>query len=50
MEKKLIRVRDIMRTHFEFVDRKDTVRVALTKMETTRARALIVDKRNADDE
>lgn len=50
MENKLIRVRDIMRTHFEFVDRKETVRVALAKMETTRARALIVDKRNADDE
>ena len=50
MEKKLIRVRDIMRTHFEFVERKETVRSALAKMEKTRARALIVDKRNADDE
>ena len=50
MEKKLIRVRDIMRTRFEFVERKETVRSALAKMEKTRARALIVDKRNADDE
>jgi len=50
MEKKLIRVRDIMRTRFEFVDRKETVRVALAKMENTRARALIVDKKHSDDE
>jgi len=50
MEKKLIRVRDIMRTHFEFVDRKETVRAALAKMEKTNARALIVDKRNENDE
>jgi len=50
MEKKMIRVRDIMRIHFEFADRKETVRSALTKMEKTKARALIVDKRNADDE
>ena len=50
MEKKLIRVRDIMRTRFEVVDRKETVRAALAKMENTRARALIVDKKNDDDE
>jgi len=50
MEKKLIRVRDIMRTHFEFVDQKETVRAALAKMEKTNARALIVDKRNENDE
>ena len=50
MEKKLIRVRDIMRTHFEFVDRKETVRAALAKMEKTNARALIVDKRSENDE
>lgn len=50
MEKKLIRVRDIMRTRFEYIDGTDTIRVALEKMQTTDARILIVNKRHANDE
>ncbi|MGB5306941.1 MAG: CBS domain-containing protein [Gammaproteobacteria bacterium] len=50
MDKKLIRVRDIMRTQFEYIDGTDTIRTALEKMETSDARILIVNKRHADDE
>ena len=50
MEKKLIRVRDIMRTRFEYIDGIDTVKAALEKMETSDARMLIVNKRHEDDE
>ena len=50
MEKKLIRVRDIMRTRFEYIDGVDTVSTALKKMETSDARILIVNKRHANDE
>jgi CBS domain-containing protein len=50
MENRFIKVQDIMRTRFEFVDRNETVRTALSKMENTNARALIVDKRDDRDE
>ncbi|MGD2055915.1 MAG: CBS domain-containing protein [Gammaproteobacteria bacterium] len=50
MEKKLIRVKDIMRTQFETVERNETVRNALSKMKNSNTRALIVNKRNENDE
>jgi len=50
MEKKIIRVRDIMRTHFGRIERTETVRVALSMMQDSNARALIVNKRDENDE
>lgn len=50
MEKKIIRVRDIMRKHFGRIDRKETVRTALSMMQDSNARALIVNKRDENDE
>ena len=50
MEKKTIRVKDIMRTHFGCIDRRETVRTALSMMQDSNARALIVNKRDAEDE
>lgn len=50
MEKKTIRVQDIMRTHFGRIDRRETVRTALSMMQDSNARALIVNKRDEDDE
>jgi predicted transcriptional regulator len=50
MEKKTIRVKDIMRTHFGRIDRRETVRTALSMMQDSNARALIVNKRDENDE
>jgi len=50
MEKKTIRVKDIMRTHFGRIDRRETVRTALSMMADSNARALIVNKRDEEDE
>jgi predicted transcriptional regulator len=50
MENKIIRVKDIMRTHFGRIDRRETVRTALSMMQDSNARALIVNKRDEDDE
>ena len=50
MEKKTIRVKDIMRTHFGCIDRRETVRTALSMMQDSNARALIVNKRDKEDE
>jgi predicted transcriptional regulator len=50
MEKKIIRVKDIMRTHFGRIDRRETVRTALSMMQDSNARALIVNKRDENDE
>ena len=50
MEKKTIRVKDIMRTHFGRIDRRETVRTALSMMQDSNARALIVNKRDEEDE
>jgi len=47
---KIIRVRDVMKTKFDWVDGKDTVQSALLKMEHQDTHALIVNKRNDDDE
>jgi CBS domain-containing protein len=50
MEKKTIRVQEIMRTHFGCIDRRETVRTALSMMQDSNARALIVNKRDEEDE
>ena len=50
MEKKTIRVQEIMRTHFGRIDRRETVRTALSMMQDSNARALIVNKRDEEDE
>jgi len=50
MTKKTIVVKDIMRTNFARIDRKETVRTALSMMAESNARALIVNKRDEKDE
>ena len=50
MEKKIIRVKDIMRTRFGRIDRRETVRTAISMMQDSNARALIVNKRDEEDE
>ena len=49
-ERKIIRVRDVMKTSFDMVDRLDTIASALEKMEYVETKTLIVNKRNDDDE
>ena len=49
-EPRLIRVRDVMKTEFDLVDGKLTVKDALLGMKHPETRALIIDKMHADDE
>ena len=46
----LVRVRDVMKTEFDTVDRMDTVSQALETMRHHDTKSLIVKKRNEDDE
>jgi len=48
--RKIIRVREVMKTDFDMVDGKLTVFDALEKMRHVDTKSLIVDKRNDDDE
>ena len=48
--KKIIRVREVMKTDYDLVDGKITVEQALTLMQHVDTKSLIVDKRNDDDE
>jgi predicted transcriptional regulator len=48
--KSIIRVRDVMRTDFDLVDGMDTVANALTTAKSIESKAMIVDKRDEDDE
>ena len=48
--KKLIRVRDVMKTSYDLVDGMDTVADALKKMAHVETKMLIVDKRHDNDE
>jgi predicted transcriptional regulator len=50
MSKKLIRVRDIMKTDFDMVEGMSTVADALEKMHFVDTKTLIVNKRHDDDE
>jgi len=49
-EKPIIRVRDVMKTNFDLVDRMTTVAEAIKSMKRLNTKALIVDKRHSDDE
>jgi len=49
-ERKITRIRDIMKTRFDVVDGMDTIATALNKMRHIDTKCLIVDKRHADDE
>jgi len=49
-DRQTVRVRDVMKREFDLVDGKLTVREALDGMRHEETRALIVDKRNPDDE
>ena len=46
----MIRVRDVMKTNFDIVDGKMTVKEALYKMKHIDTKSLIVEKRNDNDE
>ena len=50
MSKKVIRVRDIMKTEFDMVEGMSTVADALEKMRYVDTKTLIVNKRHDDDE
>lgn len=45
-----MRVKDVMKREFDLVDGKLTVKEALLGMKHSETRALIIDKRDADDE
>ena len=49
-ERKVIRVRDVMKADFDTVDGLDTVATALKRMKHTETKCLIVNKRHDDDE
>lgn len=49
-ERKVVRVRDVMKTGYDLVDGMTTVKDALSKMRHIETKCLIVDKRHADDE
>ena len=49
-ERKVIRVRHVMKTKVDIVDGMTTVKEALTTMKHTETKALIVNKRHEDDE
>ncbi|WP_456417003.1 CBS domain-containing protein [Thiolapillus sp.] len=48
--KKLIRVREVMKTRFDMVSGMSTVAEALQQMQHIETKSLIVDKRQEDDE
>ena len=50
IHKKLVRVREVMKTSFDVVDGKMTVMEALDRMKHIDTKALIVEKRNDNDE
>jgi predicted transcriptional regulator len=49
-EKRITRVRDVMKSNFDLVDGRSTVMEALKKMKHVETKSLIVDKRHDDDE
>lgn len=48
--RKIVRVRDVMKTEFDVIDGMTTVADALCKMKHVETKALIVDKRHENDE
>ncbi len=49
-ERKVVRVRDVMKSGFDMIDGKLTVADALKTMQHVETKCLIVDKRHEDDE
>lgn len=49
-DRKIIRVKDVMKDKVDIVDGKMTVKEALDKMKHVETKSLIVEKRNDDDE
>jgi len=49
-EKKLVQVKDVMKTKFDIIDGMNTVQEALQKMHYVSTKCLIIDKRHAHDE
>jgi len=49
-ERKIVRVRDVMKTRVDMVDGRTTVADALHMMKHVETKCLIVNKRHADDE
>ena len=49
-ERKVVRVRDVMKAKFDMVDGKMTIMDALRTMKHVETKSLIVDKRNENDE
>jgi len=49
-EREIIRVRDVMKSNFDMIDGRVTVMEALRTMKHVETKALVVDKRNEDDE
>jgi len=49
-EKKLVRVRDVMKSEFDIVDGKMTVKDVLKTMKHIETKSLLVEKRHDDDE
>lgn len=49
-ERKVIRVRDVMKKEFDMIDGRVTVMEALRAMRHIETKALLVNKRNEDDE
>ena len=49
-ERKIVRVRDVMKTEFDIIDGRVTVMEALRTMKHVDTKSLIVDKRNDEDE
>ena len=49
-ERKIIRVRDVMKSDFDMIDGRVTVMEALRTMKHVETKALIVNKRHDDDE
>ena len=48
-ERKVIRVKDVMKTEFDMVDGLTSVSDALQKMRHVETKCVLVDKRHADD-
>jgi len=49
-ERKIVRVREVMKQAFDMVDGLDTVAHALSKMKHVETKCLIINKRHPDDE
>ena len=49
-EREVIRVRDVMKSNFDMIDGRVTVMEALRMMKHVETKALVVDKRNENDE